>query len=80
MTEVLERDVAGQSLPMRQQMARYWFENLQSCIISALEKIEDDCAGPFDPLAPLMQAASSVRPGCAQTIPVRRVAVAQWPC
>jgi len=52
MTEVLERDVAGQSLPMRQQMARYWFENLQSCIISALEKIEDDCAGPFDPLAP----------------------------
>ena len=52
MTDVLERDVAGQSLPMRQQMARYWFENLQSCIISALEKIEDDCAGPFDSLAP----------------------------
>ncbi len=52
MTEVLERDVAGQSLPMRQQTARYWFENLQSCIISALEKIEDDCSGPFDPLAP----------------------------
>ncbi len=52
MTDLREHEVAGQSLPLRQQMARYWFENLQSCIISALEKIEDDCAGPYDPAAP----------------------------
>ena len=35
----------------RKQEARAWFEALQGRIIAALEAIEDECAGPFDPEA-----------------------------
>ena len=45
-------------LESRKTQARAWFEALQGRIIAALEAIEDECTGPFDPEAAAVFAAS----------------------
>jgi coproporphyrinogen III oxidase len=35
-------------LERRKEQARLWFEQLQRDLIAEMEKLEDECLGPFD--------------------------------
>ncbi len=39
-------------LDLRKEQARLWFEQLQQDLIAEMERLEDECPGPFDAESP----------------------------